>query len=135
MIEGWHGDNYLVLFQDAEVASACLRYRIDEYLPGYQVIGLRGWDDLIVRDTAGHAFSVPVVPLDRSYLVPFQMPPLTVQLQADDRFTGRIKWYIKPVVFGGDAAVGENLSWVDHEQHGQLAIWWNKMYRDLASKG
>ena len=131
MIEGWLGEEYLVLFQESDVPAACLRYQIHEYLPGYQVIGLRGWDDLIVRDAAGGAFCVPVVPLDSSQLMPFQIPAATEKLRADERVAGKIKLYIKPIVFGGDAALGDNLSWVDHQQHGQLAVWWNKAYRDL----
>jgi len=131
MVEGWHGDLYLILFEGPEVSSASLRYRVSEHLPGYDVVGLRGWDDLIVRDPAGGTFVIPVVPLDPQYLSPFQAPTSSVRLQSDDRFTGRVKWYIKPVVFGGDPDICENLTWVDHEQHGQLAVWWNKMYRDV----
>jgi hypothetical protein len=50
MIEGWFGDDYLISFNEAEIASASDRYSISRFIPGYQVIGLRGWDDLIVKD-------------------------------------------------------------------------------------
>jgi hypothetical protein len=134
MVEGWHGDAYWVLFGGPEVASASIRYRVNEYLPGYEVVGLRGWDDLIVRNPAGRTFAVPVVPLDPKYLSPLETPASSVSLQADGRFTGKVKWHIKPVVFGGDPDIGENLTWVEHEEHGQLAVWWNKMYRDVQAK-
>jgi hypothetical protein len=134
MVEGWHGDTYLVLFEGSEVSSASLRYRVTSTLPGYEVVGLSGWDDLIVRNSAGSTFTIPVLPLDPQYLSPFQTPVSSVSLKVDDRYTGKVKWYIKPVVFGGDPAVGENLTWVDHDQHGKLAVWWNNLYRDLQPK-
>jgi hypothetical protein len=49
-------------------------------------------------------------------------------LLPDVRFTGRIKWYTKPIVFGGDPGPGENLSWVDHELHARLVQYWNREY-------
>jgi hypothetical protein len=51
-------------------------------------------------------------------------------METDSRFTGRIKWYIKPVVFGGDPNPGENVTWVTHEQHAELVAWWNRKYRE-----
>jgi len=54
-------------------------------------------------------------------------------LNPDARFSGKIKWYVKPIVFGGDAGVGENLVWVSHEEHAQLVKFWNDKYRTLKS--
>jgi len=135
MVEGWHDDEYLILFEGSEVSSASLRYQVSQYLPGYEVVGLRGWDDLIVRDTAGHTFALPVVPLDPQHLSPFQRPASSARLRSDPRFVGKVKWYTKPLVFGGDPNADDNVTWVDHAQHGQLAAWWNKMYRDVQPKG
>src|SRR6266581_7427926 len=73
----------------------------------------RGWDDLIVRDAAGETYSVPTVPLDQKHLAAFQIPAASA-LQADPRYTSKIKWYLKPIAFGGDPGVGDNLVWVDH---------------------
>ncbi len=132
MIEGWHHDDYLVLFGEEELATASERYRIAQWLPGFTVVGLRGWDDFIVRDQEGRHFTVPTVPADPEHLVPFGTPARGADLRHDPRFTGRIKWYIKPVALGGDPQLGENLTWVDHEQHAQLVCWWNDKYRALA---
>ena len=41
MIEGWYGGEYLILFDQAEAASASDRYAVSQLLPGYKVIGLR----------------------------------------------------------------------------------------------
>jgi hypothetical protein len=71
---GWYGDEYLVLFDASEVAGASLRYDIASSLPGYEVLGLRGWDDLIVADPSGAHFTVPAVPILAMYLEPFQLP-------------------------------------------------------------
>src|SRR4029077_14126839 len=91
----------------------------------------RGWDDFIVRDQNGDVFSVPTVPFDMKKLTPFQMPNGAPDLQPDDRFAGRIKWYVKLVVFGGDPEIGDNLVWVSHEEHAELVLWWNERYREL----
>ena len=62
---------------------------------------------------------------------PFQMPPSKINLERDDRFEGKIKWYVKPVIFDGDPNIGDNLIWVGHEEHAKLVRWWNKFYRDV----
>ena len=35
----------------------------------------------------------------------------------DECFVGKIKWYINPIVFGGDPKAEDNITWVSHEQH------------------
>jgi hypothetical protein len=132
MREGWCGEDYLVLFDGPELAQASLSYDIARLLPGYEVLGLCGWDDLIVRDAAGAVFTVPTVPLAPNYLEPFEAAKCNTHLAHDSRFTGRIKWYLEPIVFGGDANLGQNVIWVDHDQHSQHVRWWNDKYRELA---
>jgi hypothetical protein len=131
MREGWCGEDYLVLFDGREVPQASLRYDIARLLPGYEVLGLCGWDDLIVRDAAGAVFTVPTVPLAPTHLETFELPKSDTHLAHDTRFTGRIKWYLQPLAFGGDSNVGENLIWVDHDQHSGLVRWWNDKNRGL----
>jgi hypothetical protein len=133
MKEGWLGDEYLILFEGGESDTAADRYAVALALPGFDLIGLRGWDDFIVRDQNGNCFSVPTVPFDKKELAPFQMPSGAPNLQSDDRFTGRIKWYVKPVIFGGDPQIGDNLIWVSHEKHAELVRWWNELYRDITT--
>lgn len=50
MNEGWVGDDYLILFDESEVATMTERYAFSQFPAGYQVFGLPGWDDFIVRD-------------------------------------------------------------------------------------
>ncbi len=64
MLEGWHGDDYLILFDESEVAAASDRYEVLRLLPGFKVLGLRSWDDFIVRNASGQIYSVPTLPLD-----------------------------------------------------------------------
>jgi hypothetical protein len=40
MREGWHGEDYLVLFDQAEVGPASERYEVLRLLPGFAVLGL-----------------------------------------------------------------------------------------------
>ena len=134
MTEGWLGDDYLVFFADLEVAAVSERYAFSQFLPGYRVLGLRGWDDFIVRNAQGKTFSIPTVPLDTQYLQPYLAPEHLENLSPDPSFAGKIKWYIKPVVFGGDPGLEENVTWVTLEEHVQLVRWWNDLYRSAKNK-
>jgi len=131
MIEGWHNDLYVVIFEGAEITAASLRYDVEKYLPSYDVVGIIGWDDLVVRDKAGVDFTVPAVPISLEETKILGLSVEEVNLSPDSRAKGKIKWYIKPIVFGGDPNVGENMMWVTHDQHGQLVRWWNHMYRSV----
>ncbi|MCL4693713.1 MAG: hypothetical protein KJ060_14530 [Candidatus Hydrogenedentes bacterium] len=130
MIEGWLEDVYLVLFSEAEIDDVSSRYDIERSLPGYVVLGLWGWDDLVVRDHSGNVYTIPTVPLDQRYLQKAEVPE-TLNLEPDARFKGKIKWYVKPLAFGGDPGAKENLVWVTHKEHSQLVAWWNKKYLAL----
>jgi len=131
MREGWLEAEYVILFEESESAAMADGYGVAAALPGFKLIGLRGWDDFLVQDENGNIFSVPSVPLDKNHLAPFQMPPGRVNLERDDRYAGKIKWYVKPLIFGGDPKIGDNLVWVSHEEHAQLVRWWNDQYRAL----
>ena len=130
MTEGWLNEHYFILFSDAEIGEASEKYGIAQSLPGFKVLGLRGWDDFLVCDAMGNTYSVPTVPLDQQYLKEATVPQ-NHSLKTDSRFKEKIKWYLKPVVFGGDANESANLTWVSHEQHAGLVVWWNIQYRDL----
>src|ERR1700722_12808450 len=131
MREGGHDEDYLVLLSDSECSDASRGYGIERYLRGYQILGLRSWDDFIVRDESRGIFTVPTVPLAPQYLAAWTLPRDSALLKPDSRFTGQIKWYTKPLVFGGDASDPNNTLWVSHEQHVQLVIWWNSKYREV----
>jgi hypothetical protein len=133
MIEGWYGDDHLILFNEAEVASASDRYSISQFLPGYRVIGLRGWDDFILQDSMGRTYCVETVPAIAEHLSPYILPPAGSTLSPDNRFQGKIKWYVKPIVFGGNPNLGDNLVWVSHDQHAHLVRYWNDLYRSAKS--
>ena len=130
MIEGWNGDEYLILFEE-RAAALDRSYGVSVALPGYRLIGLRGWDDFIVEDSAGVRFAVPTVPLLQEHLVPFEATATSSTLEPDAKVQGRVKWYITPLVFGGDPKLGENVTWITLDQHAQLVSWWNRKYHDV----
>jgi len=132
MNEGWSGDDYLILFADSEISAVSEAYDIQALLPGYQIVGLRGWDDFIVRDANGDLFSVPTVPCIPKYLEPYELPSRMIELETDVRFAGKIKWYVKPILFGGDPSASENIQWVTRDVHARSVQWWNQLYRDLS---
>jgi hypothetical protein len=56
------------------------------------------------------------------------------KLERDDRFIGKIKWYMQPIIFGGDPNAGSNMTWVDLPNHQKLVRWWNDKYRELSGE-
>jgi hypothetical protein len=131
--EGWVGDDYLMLFEDDELDAASADYSFPDLLPGYKLVGLRGWDDFIVDDNAGNLFTVPVVPVNTIHLAPFQLPGLDESWVAEERFAGKIKWYVNPLIFGGDPSSPQNQTWVNYAQHSELVRFWNNTYRSMKS--
>src|ERR1700731_1799107 len=89
MREGWSGDDHLIIFAESEVDPVSERYALSALLPGYRILGLRGWDDFVVQDLAGRSYSIPTVPLDFQYLSPFDIPP-NVNLVKAERFEGKL---------------------------------------------
>jgi hypothetical protein len=133
MNEGWIEDEYLVLLSEAEIIRAMGKYQFDKYLPGYRLVGLRGWDEFIVADTSGTVYSLPTIPLAASNVELFSLSG-TPALTPDPRFSGKIKWYVTPLIFGGDPQDKANLAWVSHDQHSELVVWWNAKYRELKAQ-
>lgn len=70
------------------------------------------------------------MPLEAERLEPFFLPE-GFELEPDARFTGKIKWYVQPLIFGGDPEDEANLIWVDSRQHAGLVIWWNDQFTAL----
>src|SRR5690349_6642084 len=98
MREGWYNGDYWSLCEDQKEAEDLTTvYGLAEYLPGYFIVGLKGWDDFILADCDGRYFLAPTVPLERANLAPFRFPAESLRLEADDRFTKKIKWYVKPL--------------------------------------
>jgi hypothetical protein len=85
------------------------------------------------QGSRGRTFSTPTIPISADALTPFSIPECTDALAVDSRFNGKIKWYVNPLVFGGDPKIEENVIWVDHGSHGELVRWWNQHYRELKS--
>jgi len=104
-------------------------YGVRENLPGYTVVGLR------VGTFHRHGWEAAV--LHHPYRPAGKRAPGAVSVfgrprsdQPDARFSKKVKWYVKPIMFGGDASAKENMIWVTYEQHAELVRWWAKMYRD-----
>jgi hypothetical protein len=130
MLEGWLDDDYIILFEE-QSSTLHEAYALPDFLPDYQLVGLCGWDDFIVKNNHGILFTVPTVPLSTVHLRPLEKDLNPADLVADEGKVGQIKWYTKPVCFGGDPSLGPNLQWVSLELHTQLVKWWNQKYRQL----
>lgn len=135
MREGWCNDDYWLLCEDQKEAERLTAtYGLVDYLPDYFIVGLKGWDDFILCDGQGQYFLVPTVPLEQGGLTPFSFAAASLRLESDDKLTGRIKWYVKPIRFGGDPTAKENVAWLSQSEHVQAVRWWNKFYYDTFTK-
>ena len=132
MKEGWtEASEYIQLFDADDRDAMAKAYDLHQRLPGYQLLGLISWDSFLLEDNQGGHFQIPTVPLDKEYLAPYNEEVDPDQLKPDPEYTGKIKWYIKPVVFGGDPEIAENINWICIEQHQELVRWWNDKYLEL----
>jgi hypothetical protein len=135
MREGWCNDDYWSLCEDQNEAERLTgTYGLGDYLPGYFIVGLKGWDDFILCDHQAQYFLVPTVPLEQGSLTPFSFAAASLRLESDDKLTGKIKWYVKPIRFGGDPTAKENMAWLSQNEHVQAVRWWNKFYYDTFTK-
>jgi hypothetical protein len=135
MKEGWQNDDYLIVFEHHENEQKELQYGFHRLLPGYHLLGLVGWDDfLVVEQTSHKTFRVPTVPLTTKERKEWRQSVDVAALKPDRRFQGKIKWYLKPIVFGGDPSPGENMTWISHEDHIQAVNYWNEKYSHVAGK-
>lgn len=87
MTEGWHGDDYIIVFGHEEAFAISKACDLGSTLPGFSVLGLRSWQDFIVQDQAGATFTIPSVPLDARYLAELNFPEPS-DLEPDARFVG-----------------------------------------------
>jgi hypothetical protein len=90
MREGWAEDDYLIIFSDSEVGFATVRYQMDRFLPGYVVVGLKSWDDVIVQNGEGNTYTVPSVPLVVKFFDRYSLQR-DVLLETDTQLSGKIK--------------------------------------------
>jgi hypothetical protein len=134
MIQGWHAEEYLFVFEASEIDALTERYGIAAYLPGYKILGLKSWDDFIVRDEEMRTFTLPTIPMDAQYLQPFELDVDSSAVLPDPRFVDKIKWYIKPIIFGGDPSANENMAWLSLDQHVEAVKYWNRLYRDVKQR-
>jgi|KBSSwiStaDraftv2_1062776.scaffolds.fasta_scaffold3367802_2 hypothetical protein len=50
MKEGWHNDDYLILFEGSEIEEKEKDYQIDRLLPGHRLVGMVGFDEPLFAD-------------------------------------------------------------------------------------
>ena len=132
MTEGWLNDDYWILCDgQTEALHVTALYGIADYLPDFLIVGLKSWDDFILGNHESKNFTVPTVPLDARFLRPFDFPAEPMRLEADNRLAGKIKWYVTPIIFGGDPQAKENMAWLSQHEHAKFVRWWNAKFRQI----
>jgi hypothetical protein len=130
MKEGWINNEYHIIFDETEMEKITEDYGIKECLPGYQILELLGWDDFIISD-GKQKFRIPTIPLTLEYIENYENNYDTEHIETDERLRGKIKWYIKPLIFSGNPNDDSNISWVNISQHQELVKFWNRQYQNI----
>lgn len=125
MTEGWLNFDYVILFSQSERISYSRQYKISHYLPGFTLAGIYDWNYFLVTDVEGKMYSLPCLPLDVNSIKAFELPA-DYTLEADERYLGLVRWYLKPEIAGGNPRDGRNLVWISLELHADLVAWWNE---------
>ena len=89
---------------------------------------------IFLVDESDRTYTVPTVPIDPEYLEKYELPTPD-SLELDSRLTGKVKWYVKPIVFGGSATADDNVAWITHASHRESVRYWNSTYRRLKESG
>jgi len=131
--EGWCDRGYLQLFQEDSILALTEAYGLRSFLSDMVVIGLIGWDDLLVRDGEGSIWTVPTLPMHRKHLEA-ALINVDAELTPDAELKGKIKWYVAPLIFGGSPMDEPNIVWLDIQKHCELVRWWNVKYEELSAK-
>jgi hypothetical protein len=131
MKEGWSSTKYWIIFENEEIIELTRRYDIAKYLKGYRILGLVGWDDFILEDKNNNHYTVPTIPINRKFLEPIDYSS-SLRLEDDVNLRGKIKWYIKPLIFSGDPNAKDNIIWINMDEHIKLIKWWNDRYVENA---
>jgi len=102
MKEGWYNDDYLILFEGSEAEDKERDYEIDRLLPGHRLLGMVGWDYFLVMNRENQrVFRVPTIPLILKEKEEWPHKVDLAALKPDERFQGKVKWYLKPC-WGGN---------------------------------
>jgi len=130
MKSGWLNDNHYNLFDSIEIENLTSKYELEKYIPNYKLIGLIGWDDFIIFKNNFY-YKIPTVPIYEKYLEEIEMIDYLIELENEKENQNKIKWYTKPLIFGGDPCDPKNIKWINIEQHSQLVSYWNKIYFNI----
>jgi len=127
MIKAYTKENEILLFDSDKVSQISSEYCLDKVLPDHQIIGLIDWDDFLIVDKNNKTFQVPTVPIDTQYLNSFECEVVKEEEVKEEL----IKWYVTPLIFGGDPSSSENINFIDIETHIKLVVWWNNKYQEI----
>jgi hypothetical protein len=133
MKEGWNSDKYWILFNKEEIPIITRRYNIEKFIKGYKIIGLMNWEDFILEDKNGKHYLMPTIPIDLKHIKAIEYSEIT-EFKEARKYKGKIKWYIKPIIFLGNPDDKKNISWINLEEHVKMVKLWNDKYLESSEK-
>lgn len=130
MNSGWNDEIFYNLFEDNEIKMFNQKYILTNKPNEYKIIGLYFWDDFIVSK-GQELVKIPTIPFDLKYEEKIEINLENIHLDNDKKINNYIKWYNKPLIFGGSPELDDNIQWINIEHHIELVNFWNKKYREI----
>jgi hypothetical protein len=142
--EGFVGDEFVRLYDPAELAQLNQAYGFPLYLPGLVLFGSNGCGDAYAYDRRGQAVSVvkvPFVPLEWEYveevasgvsaLLLSYARAAAVSQEPNPELLGAEVDQVQPICLGGSATDPKNQFAFPRAKHIEAVAFWNRTYREV----
>jgi hypothetical protein len=150
--EGFIHQCYFRLYSTEELLSLNQAYQVKSFAPGLVIFGSNGGGEAFGFDTRQdplEIIQIPFIPMDFQYATPplgksFQeFLHALAEVDDDDGSLPQIEMSavgkevheIHPIVFGGSPTDDKNKVLVTSEEHAELCVFWNRMYREKTRAG
>lgn len=149
--EGFIHQSYFRLYSTKELLSLNEAYQVKSFAPGLVIFGSNGSGEAFGFDTRQNPpeiIQIPFIPMDFQYATLLGKTFLGFlhaleEADADDSSLPQIEMSavgkevheIHPIVFGGSPTDDKNQVLVTSEEHAELSVFWNRMYRDKTGAG
>ena len=148
--EGFIGEEFYRLYSVEQLLSLNPAYGVDEFMPGFVLIGSNGGGEsylLDARHTPAPVFRIPFIPMIEAYGSQMALsvsvwqqglaaisPAMSIIHTPSSRTFGKEIHEINPIVFGGSPTDPKNRALVPLEQHAEIVVWWNRTFRRVSAQ-
>lgn len=132
---GEKGDTFIRLFKPALLDEINHQYQIEEYLPGYQLIGSNAALEGIFVAPNTSVVQIPFIPLRAQYARTMFSSVQQFQDELNRSFASDLSYPLEltrmavhPIALGGSPTDPANFKDVPEEIHVKSTVYWNSVY-------